>query len=295
MQMGPQIRLIQSNDTMMAEKIQSTIVNTIPLWKNQMVLALGLAHSQQAMQAERAVTDMTNELLKKNADALKLGTIETAKESERGVVDIETLQQTNKSLIETLDELNKIRADGKAKRANAEQELGRIEGELRQKMLEIQLKGVYRETAEIYTSAQDEYGHSIQGDFETQADAAANLIKQAGYVDSTPAAALQEAEDALAAWNDTDDSPAVQYAANRRLYNAVDTLYASLNNKVDDSTQRALDDQYNAFVSAQATIERAANVYNLWVEDYEKTVSQFPANLISGLWGAQAPERFATK
>ena len=100
---------------------------------------------------------------------------------------------------------------------------------------------------------------------------------------------------ALAAWNDTDDSPAVQYAANRRLYNAVDTLYASLNNKVDDSTQRALDDQYNAFVSAQATIERAANVYNLWVEDYEKTVSQFPANLISGLWGAQAPERFATK
>ena len=143
------------------------------------------------------------------------------------------------------------------------------------------LKGVYRETAEIYTSAQD--------------DAAANLIKQAGYVDSTPAAALQEAEDALAAWNDTDDSPAVQYAANRRLYNAVDTLYASLNNKVDDSTQRALDDQYNAFVSAQATIERAANVYNLWVEDYEKTVSQFPANLISGLWVAQAPERFATK
>ena len=109
------------------------------------------------------------------------------------------------------------------------------------------LKGVYRETAEIYTSAQDEYGHSIQGDFEAQADAAANLIKQAGYVDSTPAAALQEAEDALAAWNDTDDSPAVQYAANRRLYNAVDTLYASLNNKVDDSTQRALDDQYNAF------------------------------------------------
>lgn len=154
---------------------------------------------------------------------------------------------------------------------------------------------VYRETAEIYTSAQDEYGHSIQGDFEAQADAAANLIKQAGYVDSTPAAALQEAEDALATWNDTDDSPAVQYAANRWLYNAVDTLYASLNNKVDDSTQRALDDQYNAFVSAQATIERAANEYNLSVEDYEKTVSQFPANLISGLWGAQAPERFATK
>ena len=136
-QMGPQIRLIQSNDTMMAEKIQTTIVNTIPLWKNQMVLALGIAHSQQAMQAERAVTDSTNELLKKNAATLKQGTIEIAKESERGIVDIETLQQTNKQLIETLDELNKIRADGKAKRANAEQELGRIEGELRQKMLEI--------------------------------------------------------------------------------------------------------------------------------------------------------------
>ena len=136
-QMSPQIRLIQSNDTMMAEKIQTTIVNTIPLWKNQMVLALGIAHSQQAMQAERAVTDATNELLKKNAATLKQGTIEIAKESERGIVDIETLQQTNKQLIETLDELNKIRADGKAKRANAEQELGRIEGELRQKMLEI--------------------------------------------------------------------------------------------------------------------------------------------------------------
>ena len=136
-QMGPQIRLIQSNDTMMAEKIQTTIVNTIPLWKNQMVLALGIAHSQQAMQAERAVTDATNELLKKNAATLKQGTIEIAKESERGIVDIETLQQTNKQLIETLDELNKIRADGKAERANAEQELGRIEGELRQKMLEI--------------------------------------------------------------------------------------------------------------------------------------------------------------
>ena len=136
-QMGPQIRLIQSNDTMMAEKIQTTIVNTIPLWKNQMVLALGTAHSQRAMQAERAVTDATNELLKKNAATLKQGTIEIAKESERGIVDIETLQQTNKQLIETLDELNKIRADGKAKRANAEQELGRIEGELRQKMLEI--------------------------------------------------------------------------------------------------------------------------------------------------------------
>ena len=137
LQMGPQIRLLQNNNTMMAEKIQSTIVNTIPLWKNQMVLALGLAHSQQAMQAERAVTDMTNELLKKNADALKMGTIETAKESQRGVVDIETLQQTNKSLIETLDELNKIQSEGRAKRVAAEQELTRIEDELKQKMMEI--------------------------------------------------------------------------------------------------------------------------------------------------------------
>ena len=136
-QMGPQIRLIQSNDTMMAEKIQTTIVNTIPLWKNQMVLALGMAHSQQAMQAERAVTDMTNDLLKKNAEALKMGTIETAKESQRGVVDIETLQQTNKSLIETLDELNKIQSEGRAKRAAAEQELNRIEDELKAKMMEI--------------------------------------------------------------------------------------------------------------------------------------------------------------
>ena len=136
-QMGPQIRLIQSNDTMMAEKIQTTIVNTIPLWKNQMVLALGIAHSQEAMKAERAVTDATNELLKRNAATLKQGTIDIAKESERGIVDIETLQQTNKQLIETLDELNKIRAEGKAKRASAEEELGRIEGELRTKLLEI--------------------------------------------------------------------------------------------------------------------------------------------------------------
>lgn len=135
-QMGPQIRLIQSNDTMMAEKIQTTIINTIPLWKNQMVLALGMAHSQQAMQAERAVTDATNELLRKNAATLKQGTIDIAKESERGVVDLETLKQTNRELINTLDELNKIRADGKAKRTAAEQELGRIEGELRAKLLQ---------------------------------------------------------------------------------------------------------------------------------------------------------------
>jgi uncharacterized protein YaaN involved in tellurite resistance len=137
LQMGPQIRLIQNNDTMMAEKIQSTIVNTIPLWKNQMVLALGMAHSQQAMQAERAVTDMTNDLLKKNAETLKIGTIETAKEAQRGVVDIETLQQTNKSLIDTLDELNKIQREGRAKRAAAEQELNRIEDELKAKMMEL--------------------------------------------------------------------------------------------------------------------------------------------------------------
>ena len=136
-QMGPQIRLIQNNDTMMAEKIQSTIVNTIPLWKNQMVLALGMAHSQEAMQAERAVTDMTNDLLKKNAETLKMGTIETAREAQRGIVDLETLQQTNRSLIETLDGLNKIQTEGRQKRAAAEAELGRIEGELKDKLMEI--------------------------------------------------------------------------------------------------------------------------------------------------------------
>ena len=137
LQTAPQIRMIQNNDTALVEKIQTSVLNTIPLWKNQMVLALGLAHSQQAMQAERAVTNMTNDLLKKNAEALKLGTIETAKESQRGIVDIETLQQTNKSLIETLDELNKIQSEGRAKRAAAEQELTRIEDELKQKMMEI--------------------------------------------------------------------------------------------------------------------------------------------------------------
>ena len=136
-QMAPQIRLVQNNDAMMAEKIQSSIVNTIPLWKSQMVLALGLANSQQAISAQRAVTDMTNELLKKNAAALKMGTIEAAKESERGIVDIETLQQTNRSLIETLDEVMKIQSDGQQKRAAAEEELGRIEDELKQKLLEI--------------------------------------------------------------------------------------------------------------------------------------------------------------
>ena len=137
LQRGPQIRLLQNNDTLMAEKIQTTIINTIPLWKNQMVMALGLAHSTQAMQAERAVNDMTNELLKKNAATLKQNTINIAKESERGIVDIETLKQTNRSLIETLDELNKIQTEGKAKREAATQELGRIEGELKQKLMEL--------------------------------------------------------------------------------------------------------------------------------------------------------------
>lgn len=137
LQMGPQTRMLQNNDTLMIEKIQSSLVNTIPLWKSQMVLALGLAHSQQAIEAQRAVTDMTNELLKKNAATLKQGTIAAAKESERGIVDIETLQQTNRSLIETLDEVVKIQNEGREKRAAAETELGRIEGELKAKLLEI--------------------------------------------------------------------------------------------------------------------------------------------------------------
>ncbi len=136
-QMAPQIRMIQNNNSLMAEKIQSTIVNTIPLWKSQMVIALGLAHSQAAMEAQRAVSDTTNELLRKNADALKLGTIETAKESERGIVDIETLQYTNQSLISTLDEVLRIQQEGKEKRKAAEAELSRIEGELKNKLLEI--------------------------------------------------------------------------------------------------------------------------------------------------------------
>ncbi len=137
LQMGPQIRMIQNNDTLMTEKIQTTIVNTIPLWKNQMVLALGMHHAQQAIDAEKAVTDMTNELLKKNADKLKLATVETAKASERGVVDIETLQYTNQSLISTLDEVLQIQSEGARKRREAETELRRIEGELKKKLLEI--------------------------------------------------------------------------------------------------------------------------------------------------------------
>jgi len=134
-QMSPQIRLIQNNDTLMAEKIQSTIVNTIPLWKSQMVLALGLAHSEQAMKAQREVTNMTNELLKKNAEMLKTGTVATVKESERGIVDLETLKHTNEMLISTLDEVEKLQTEGRAKRAAAEEELGRIEGQLKQKLL----------------------------------------------------------------------------------------------------------------------------------------------------------------
>lgn len=138
LQTAPQIRLLQNNDTTMVEKIQTTIVNTIPLWKSQMVLALGIAHSAEAVRAQREVTDLTNELLRKNAQTLKMATIETAKESERGVVDIETLQQTNADLISTLDEVMKIQRDGRMKRQQAEQEMRRMEGELRQKLLEIQ-------------------------------------------------------------------------------------------------------------------------------------------------------------
>ena len=134
-QMAPQIRLIQNNDTVMSEKIQTTLVNTIPLWKSQMVIALGLAHSQQALKAQQQVTDLTNELLKKNAEALKISTIETAKASERGIVDIETLKQTNETLISTLDEVVQIQNDGRAKRKEAEAELARIEDQLKNKLL----------------------------------------------------------------------------------------------------------------------------------------------------------------
>ncbi len=136
-QMGPQTRLLQNNDTQMLEKIQSSLVNTIPLWKSQMVLALGLEHGRQATAAQTAVTNMTNDLLKKNADMLKMGTIETAKEAERSVVSIETLQHTNQQLISTLDEVMKIQTEGAQKRKEAEVELGRIEGELKQKLLEL--------------------------------------------------------------------------------------------------------------------------------------------------------------
>ena len=136
-QMGPQIRLLQNNDTLMTEKIQSTIVNTIPLWKNQIVLSLGISHSKEAIQAEREVNDMTNKLLKKNAETLHQATVETAKESERGIVDIETLTHTNEELIKTLDEVIAIQKDGREKRRAAEAELTRIENELNKKLLEI--------------------------------------------------------------------------------------------------------------------------------------------------------------
>ena len=137
-QMAPQIRLVQNNDTLMTEKIQSTLVNTIPLWKNQIVLAMGVSHSQEAMKAERDVTNMTNDLLKKNAETLHQATVDTAKESERGIVDIETLQHTNEQLIATLDEVIQIQKDGHEKRVAAEAELTKIEGQLNSKLLEIQ-------------------------------------------------------------------------------------------------------------------------------------------------------------
>lgn len=136
-QMAPQIRLVQNNDALMTEKIQSTIVNTIPLWKSQMLISLGLAHSQQAMEAERAVTNMTNELLRKNAEALHTATVEVAKESERGIVDIETLTHTNKELIATIEEVQKIQEEGRAGRRAAEAELVKIEDELRQNLLKL--------------------------------------------------------------------------------------------------------------------------------------------------------------
>ena len=137
-QTAPQIRLVQGNDTLMAEKIQSTIVNTIPLWKSQMVIALGVAHSTEAAKAQREVTDMTNALLQKNAETLKLATVEAAKESERGIVDIETLQKTNEALISTFDEVMAIQREGREKRRAAEAEIYRLEGELKQKLLQIQ-------------------------------------------------------------------------------------------------------------------------------------------------------------
>lgn len=136
-QTAPQIRLVQDSDTLMVEKIQSTLVNTIPLWKNQMVIALGVEHSNQAAQAQRQVTDLTNELLKKNAEALKTATIETAKESERGIVDIETLKSTNASLISTLDEVVKIQTEGRMKRQSAELEMQKMENELKNKLLQM--------------------------------------------------------------------------------------------------------------------------------------------------------------
>ena len=137
LQMGPQTRMLQNNDTLMVEKIQTSLVNTIPLWKSQMVLALGLEHSRQATAAQNAVTEATNELLRKNADMLKMGTIATAKEAERSVIDIETLQHTNEQRISTLDEVINIQREGAAKRKAAEVELGKIESELKRKLMEL--------------------------------------------------------------------------------------------------------------------------------------------------------------
>ena len=136
-QTAPQIRMVQGNNTMMVEKIQSTLVNTVPLWKSQMVLALGVAHSNEAVKAQREVSDMTNELLKKNAETLKMATVETARETERGIVDMETLQHTNQTLISTLDEVMQIQQDGRQKRAEAEVELRKMENELKDKLLEV--------------------------------------------------------------------------------------------------------------------------------------------------------------
>jgi uncharacterized protein YaaN involved in tellurite resistance len=135
-QMAPQIRLIQNNDTIMSEKIQTTLVNTIPLWKSQMVLAVGIDHSKEAARVQRQVTDMTNELLQKNAETLKMASLETAKESERGIVEIETLKATNEKLISTLDEVRKIQIEGRAKRQQAGEELAQMEEQLREKLLE---------------------------------------------------------------------------------------------------------------------------------------------------------------
>ena len=139
MQMAPQIRLLQNNDSLLVERIQSTLSNTLPLWKSQMVLALGLHHSQQALKAQQAVTDMTNELLRKNAETLKMGTIETAKEAERGIVDIETLVQTNQSLIDTINEVMKIQSEGHAKRIEAEKTLYQMENELKRQLLQTRM------------------------------------------------------------------------------------------------------------------------------------------------------------
>ena len=141
LQMAPQIRMVQASDITMSEKIQSTLVNTIPLWKSQMIIALGVEHSREAAEAQRKVTDLTNDLLKKNAEKLKTATIETAKESERGIIDMETLVATNESLMSTIDEVMKIQEDGRQKRAAAEVELVQLENDIKKKMLELSAGG----------------------------------------------------------------------------------------------------------------------------------------------------------